>query len=217
MTSLIDVVRTHELRCSGAPPDSAKAVVLLIHGRGAAAESMLPLGDAIGVDGTSCLAPQAAGFSWYPQSFMAPTEANEPYLSNALSRLAAIIADLLAAGVAARKLGVIGFSQGACLAAETVLRRPRPYGFVGCLSGAAIGPPGTPRNYAGSLAGARVFLGCSGNDPHIPLVRVRETAAMFNGMGAEVTERIYPGSSHGVNDDEIGHLRAGLSAMAAAT
>ena len=95
-----------------------------------------------------------------------------------------------------------------------MLRNPRPYGFVGVLSGGAIGPPGTPRDYPGTLAGARVFLGCSDHDPHIPLARVKETTAVFTRMGATVTERIYPGSSHGINDDEITHLRAGLAPLA---
>jgi predicted esterase len=189
-------------------------VVLLIHGRGATAESILPLADVVGFPDLCWLAPQAEGYTWYPQSFMAPTAANEPHLSRALDRMAMIIADVLAAGVEAGHFSVIGFSQGACLASETVLRNPRPYGFLGVLSGGAIGPPGTPRDYAGSLGGARVFLGCSDHDPHIPLSRVKETSAVFARMGADVTERIYPGASHGINDDEIAHLRAGLQALA---
>jgi len=199
---------------AGAPPSRAKGVVLLIHGRGATAESMLPLADVMAMPDLCYLAPQAEGYTWYPQSFMAPTAANEPYLSRALDRVAAIIADILDSGVEAGKLAVVGFSQGACLTSETALRNPRPYGFVGVLSGGAIGPPGTPRDYAGTLAGASVFLGCSEHDPHIPLARVKETTAVFTRMGAKVTERIYPGSSHGINDDEITHLRAGLAALA---
>ncbi len=211
--TLDEVIARHQLRRGGAEPHTAKSVVLLIHGRGATAESMLPLGGAIGVAGVSYLAPQADGNSWYPQSFMAPTELNEPYQSRSLSRIAAIIADLIASGLAVEKLGLIGFSQGACLAAETVLRNPRPYGFVGVLSGGAIGPPGTPRDYAGSLEGVRTFLGCSDHDAHIPLARVKETTAVFTRLGASVTERIYPGSAHDVNDDELDHVRAGLLAM----
>jgi len=212
--SLDDVIARHALRRAGAPPARAKGVVLLIHGRGATAESILPLADVVGFPDLCWLAPQAEGYTWYPQSFMAPTAANEPHLSRALDRMAMIIADVLAAGVEAGHFSVIGFSQGACLASETVLRNPRPYGFLGVLSGGAIGPPGTPRDYAGSLGGARVFLGCSDHDPHIPLSRVKETSAVFARMGADVTERIYPGASHGINDDEIAHLRAGLQALA---
>lgn len=212
--SLDDVIQRHELRAAGASPARAAGVVLLIHGRGATAESILPLADVLAQPELCYLAPQAEGYTWYPQSFMAPTAANEPYLSRALARVAAIIADILDAGIAASHLSVIGFSQGACLASETVLRNPRPYGFIGVLSGGAIGPPGTPRDYEGSLAGARVFLGCSDHDPHIPLARVKETTAVFTRMGAEATERIYAGSSHGINDDEIKFLRAGLAPLA---
>lgn len=212
--TLDQVIERHDLRRVGAPPSRAKGVVLLIHGRGATAESMLPLADVIAMPDFCYVAPQAEGYTWYPQSFMAPTAANEPYLSSALTRIATIIADLLATGLAPERLAVMGFSQGACLAAETVLRNPRPYGFVGVLSGGAIGPPGAPRNYAGSLSGGRVFLGCADHDAHIPLARVQETTATFRAMGAEVTERIYPGSMHGVNDDEIAHVRQGLSGLA---
>lgn len=212
--SLENVIARHDLRRAGAPPARAKGVVLLIHGRGASAESILPLADAMAMPDLCYLAPQAEGYSWYPQSFMAPTAANEPYQSRALERIATIIAELLAAGIDVGKLAIIGFSQGACLTSETVLRNPRAYGFVGILSGGAIGPPGTPRDYKGSLAGARVFLGCSDHDAHIPLARVKETTAVFTRMGAEVTERIYPGSAHGINDDEITFLRAGLAPLA---
>lgn len=215
MSSPLDtVIERHALASTGAPPARAKGVVLLVHGRGATAESMLPLADVVAMPDLCYLAPQAEGYTWYPQSFMAPTAANEPYLSRALERIAAIIADVLGAGLAPERLAIIGFSQGACLASETVLRNPRPYGFVGVLSGGAIGPPGTPRDYAGTLQGARVFLGCSDHDPHIPLARVKETTAVFTRMGASVTERIYPGASHGINDDEITYVRAGLAPLA---
>jgi predicted esterase len=212
---LEQVIARHDLRRGGAPPARSKGVVLLIHGRGATAESILPLGEVLAFPDLTYLAPQAEGYTWYPQSFMAPTAANEPFLSQSLRRITEIIADILVSGTIPERLAVIGFSQGACLAAETVLRNPRPYGFIGILSGGAIGPPGTSHDYAGSLSGVRVFLGCSDHDPHIPLARVKESTVAFSRMGAQVTERIYPGSSHGINDDEITNLRAGLASLAA--
>ncbi len=212
--TLKETITRHALRQAGVPPDNAAGLVLLVHGRGATAESILQLADMIAMPELCYLAPQAEGFSWYPQSFMAPTAANEPYLSRALQRLAAIIAGILDSGIAPARLGVIGFSQGACLASETMLRNPMAYGFAGILSGGAIGPPGTPRDYPGSLAGTRVFLGCAAQDPHIPLGRVKETTAVFTRMGASVTERIYPGSSHGINEDELAALRTGLRQIA---
>jgi predicted esterase len=211
--TLDHVIASHGLRQAGAPPASAAGIVLLVHGRGASAESILPLAGVLAMPELCYLAPQAEGSSWYPQSFMAPTAGNEPSLSRALSRMAAIIADILSSGVTPAQLALIGFSQGACLASETMLRNPRPYGFAGILSGGAIGPPGTPRDYPGSLAGARIFLGCAAQDPHIPLSRVKETTAVFTRMGASVTERIYPGSAHGINEDELTALRAGLTSI----
>lgn len=212
---LEEVIERHGLRRAGAAPSRAKGVVLAVHGRGATAESILPLSDVVAMPELCWLAPQAEGYAWYPQSFMAPTESNEPYLSRSLARITQIIADVLAAGIAAEKLAVLGFSQGACLTAETVLRNPRAYGFVGVLSGGFIGPAGILRNDKGTLAGTTVLLGCSERDPHIPLARVKETTAVFQKMGAAVTERIYPGSSHGINDDEITFLRAGLLPLTA--
>jgi predicted esterase len=78
------------------------------------------------------------------------------------------------------------------------------------LSGGLIGPLGTPRDYTGSLAATPVFLGCSDVDPHIPLQRVHETAAVLRGLGGEVDEHIYPGMGHTVNEDEIAAVRAML-------
>lgn len=204
------VIATEDLRRAGAPPSRARGIVLLIHGRGATAESILNLAGDIAMPDLCYLAPQAEGRTWYPYSFMAPLANNEPSLSRALTRIAGIINAVLDAGTGVERLAIIGFSQGACLAAEAVLRNPRPYGFVGVLSGGAIGPPGIVHPDAGSLSGARIFLGCAEQDPHIPRARVQETSALFTARGAEVTERTYPGSFHGLNDDELAHLRAGL-------
>jgi phospholipase/carboxylesterase len=121
---------------------------------------------------------------------------------------------LAAAGTPDHKLGLLGFSQGACLALETAITRPRGYGCVIGLSGGYIGPlSADPRTVNGHLAGARVFLGCSDADSHIPLARVLETAALMRTMGAEVEETIYRGFGHGVNDDEIARSRRLLVAM----
>ena len=106
-----------------------------------------------------------------------------------------------------------GFSQGACLASEYAARNARRYGALVLLSGGLIGPPGTPRDYSGSLAGTPVLLGCSDVDPHIPVERVHETARVLRSMGAEVDERIYPGLGHTVVDDELEAARAILEGL----
>lgn len=199
----------------GASLQSASAAMILVHGRGATAESMMPLAEAFGRDDIAYLAPQAAQNTWYPYSFLSPIEQNEPGLSSALAVMAALVDRLAAEGFGGERVGILGFSQGACLATEFSARNPRRFGCIVGLSGGLIGPPGTPRTYPGSLAGTPVFLGCSDIDAHIPLERVQETTLVLRGMGAEVAERIYPGMGHTVNADEVKAVKALLDKMAA--
>jgi predicted esterase len=200
---------------AGAPLDRARAALILVHGRGANAASMLPLAEAFGGVDIAYVAPEAVGNSWYPQSFLAPIAANEPWLSSALNLLERLLDDVAGNGVPRARIGLVGFSQGACLSTEFAARNPRRYGCVIALSGGLIGPPGHPRSYAGSLSGTPVLLGCSDVDPHIPLVRVEETATVLSGLGGKVDKRIYPGMGHGVNDDEIAAARSIVAALEA--
>ena len=157
------------------------------------------------------VAPEAAGQTWYPYSFLSPIARNEPYLTSALNRISSLIEELRRDGVATERVALMGFSQGACLSLEYAARHAQRYAAIIGLSGGLIGPPGTPRNYAGSLEGTPVFLGCSDVDPHIPVERVHESAQVFAGLGAKVDERIYPGMGHMVNEDEIVAVRALLA------
>jgi predicted esterase len=198
---------------AGAPLTRAKAAMILIHGRGATAPSILSLADVYAQPDIAYFAPQAAGNTWYPYSFLSPIEQNEPGLSSALQMISDLFAWLETEGFPAERVAIGGFSQGACLATEFVARNARRYGGVIGLSGGLIGPPGTPRDYEGSLDGTPVFLGCSDVDAHIPLERVQETTAVLSNLGGKVTERIYRGMGHTVNDDEIAHARGILSSL----
>jgi predicted esterase len=203
----------------GSPLEQARAAVVLVHGRGATAESMLPLAGALAsgenAGGLAFLAPQAPGNTWYPFPFLAPVEHNQPYLSRALERLGRLLEQVAAAGVPPERVLLAGFSQGACLTCEFAARNARRYGGLAGLSGGLIGPPGSPRDYPGSLAGAPVFLGCSDVDPHIPRWRVDETEMVLAALGGQVTKRIYPGMEHTVNEDELAFVRGMVGALAA--
>lgn len=188
---------------TGEPLETARAAMIMVHGRGATAESILELATDFKQPGFIYLAPQAAHYSWYPNSFLAPTDSNEPGLSSGLAVIATLLEQLAQAGIALEKTILLGFSQGACLSLEFVARHARRYGGVVGLSGGLIGPDSTPRNYPGSFEGTPVFLGCSDVDFHVPKERVELSAQVFRAMDGDVTLRLYPGMGHTVNRDEI--------------
>ena len=192
------------VRTAGAPLDAATVAVVMVHGRGASPESILTLAPALAAGGVAFLAPAAGGGQWYPYSFMAPIARNEPGITSGMRAIARVLDHVAAAGIPPERTVLLGFSQGACLASEYVARHARRYGGLAVLSGGLIGPDGTPRDYAGSLDGTPVFLGCSDVDGHIPAARVRESAEVLRRLGGEVDLRLYPGMGHLVNDDEIG-------------
>lgn len=206
-----------DLATSGAPLARAKAVAVLLHGRSATADSMLALAEVLAQPDFAYIAPQAPGGSWYPYSFLAPIEQNEPQLSRSLATVGSLLGTLSAQGFGADRVVLLGFSQGGCLALEYAARNARRYGGVIGLSAGLIGPEGTPRDYIGSLDGTRVFLGCSDSDAHIPLSRVQETSRTLRALGGDVVERIYPGMGHTINDDEIRHVRGILADLFLAT
>jgi phospholipase/carboxylesterase len=189
----------------------ARAAMIMLHGRGANASDILSLAELFERDGIAYLAPEAANNAWYPYPFLAPVERNQPSLSSALKVVAGLLARIGEEGMPAERVVILGFSQGACLGLEFAARNPRRYGGVVALSGGLIGAEIKPDDYAGSLEGTPVFLGCSDVDPHIPLRRVNESTAVMTKLGGEVTERIYPGMDHSINEDEVAHVREILS------
>ena len=197
----------------GPPPSAARAVLVLVHGRGGSAGDILGLVSEIGLEDLAYLAPQVPGNTWYPHSFLVPIEQNEPSLSASLATLDDIVAELEAQKIRRERIGLLGFSQGGCLSLEFAARNAQRYAAVLALSAGLIGPPGTPRDYSGSFDGTPVFLGCSDVDPHIPVERVHESAAVFRRMGASVDERIYPAMGHTVNRDELAAVAAILGAI----
>jgi len=189
----------------GPPLRQASAAVILLHGRGSSGDDIAGLVDALPARGAAFLAPSAANGSWYPQRFLAPLASNEPWLSSALRVVGELIDDVMAAGVPRDHIGLLGFSQGACLVLEYALRHPFRYGFVAGLSGAAIGPIGTVRPEV-DLRQTPVLIGCAEEDAHIPAAAVLETANLFARSRASVTRQTFPGSAHTVFPEEIAWL-----------
>ena len=202
---------------TGKPLSEAKAAMILVHGRGATATSILELASLLPHPEMAYLAPQAASNTWYPFSFLAPMPQNEPGLSSGLQAIAGLVETVQAAGIATENIILGGFSQGACWASEFVARNAQRFGGLLVFSGGVIGPAETPRDYEGDLAGTPIFIGCSDADFHIPLARVQETTAVFQKLGGNVIEKIYPSMGHTIIQDEIDHAQKIVAAVLSET
>jgi predicted esterase len=201
---------------SGHALEGARAAAILLHGRGGSAEDMIGFAEALPYAQFAYLVPQAAGHTWYPERFLAPLGENEPWLGSALAVIAGLLTECSRAHIPPDRVVIGGFSQGACLALEFAARHPRRYGAVLGLSGSLIGPPEAARDDRGDLAGTPVLLGCSDIDRHIPLASVKASAAAMRRLGADVTERIYPGMGHVICDDELDWARERMLRLTAA-
>jgi phospholipase/carboxylesterase len=201
------------IHTTGVPLSEARVGVVMLHGRGDTAPGILGLADELRLSDVAYLAPQAAGNTWYPLSFLAAIERNEPWLSSAVDAVRTTLTGLAKAGIPPERTVLLGFSQGACLAVEFAARHAQRYGGIAVLSGGLIGPTVRPETYHGDFEGTPAFLGCSDLDAHIPAVRVRESGELLRRLGAEVTVRLYPGMAHTVNEEELERVRAMIAAV----
>lgn len=188
---------------AGKPLDEAQKALIMVHGRGADALDILSVAEYLHVKDYALLAPEATNYTWYPYSFLAPQEQNEPWLSSALDILKSIMDDLQMAGIAAENTYFLGFSQGACLTLEFTTRNAQRFGGVVAFSGGLIGQQLNLENYSADFQQTPVFLGCSDIDPHIPLARVEESGKVLQHKNADLTLTIYPKMGHTINDEEI--------------
>jgi predicted esterase len=191
------------VRYSGKPLSEAAGAVILLHGRGGSADDILSLARELYLPALAYLAPQAAGNSWYPNSFLAPIAQNEPWLTSALRKVEATLEMANDAGISADRIVLAGFSQGACLATEFVARHPRRYAGLIAFTGGLIGPPGADLTHTGDLAGTPAFFGSGDPDPHVPWQRVEQSRRILDEMGAAVTSRRYPNRPHTISGEEI--------------
>lgn len=197
------------IAATGVELSKAKTAMIMIHGRGASAQSILGLSKELSnTQEMTIIAPQASNHTWYPYSFLAPTENNQPGIDSGLQAISDIIAKLEQEGITKENIFLLGFSQGACLASEFVARNPEKYAGLIALSGGLIGESITLDSYSGDLQKTPVFMGCSDIDAHIPKERVNDTATVFEKLNAQVTKKLYPGMGHLVNEDEIEHINA---------
>lgn len=193
--------------------DPPGKIVILLHGRGSTAQATAPLAKSLLVEDARMILPQAGKNRWYPNTAFGPLENNQPDLRSALSMINRLIEEFTSDGIPKEKIILGGFSQGACLAAEFVARNPDRYGGLFVFSGALIGPPKETRGIEGDVRGMPVFIGGSDRDPWVKHEWMKKAAQAFEGAGADVDFRTYPGMGHTVNEEELNAVRELLASI----
>jgi phospholipase/carboxylesterase len=188
---------------AGVALKDAEKILIMLHGRGATAEDIISLSDHLKLRNTHIIAPQATNNAWYPYSFLAPRQQNEPWLSSALQVLNEILGAVILTGIKSHQVFILGFSQGACLTLEFATHNAQLFGGVIAFTGGLIGDVLQEKNYTGNFQKTKVFIGNSDKDPHVPAARSQESKRIMEKLGAEVTLKIYPDMPHTVNDDEL--------------
>lgn len=194
---------TLNIKTAGIPLKQAEKALIMIHGRGGSAQDILSLSQHLNVKDYALLAPQALNHTWYPLSFMAPVDQNEPWLSSALEMVDETVKAVLDVGIKPENIYFFGFSQGACLILEFLARNAQRFGGATAIIGGVIGDKVNRENYKGDFAGTPVFLGTSNPDFHVPVERVYATANIFREMNADVTEKVYANFGHSINQEEM--------------
>ncbi len=131
---------------------------------------------------------------------------NEPKLSASIAAVKKILDDT-AQVIPKNQIYLMGFSQGACLALEVSSRYATKYGGIIAFSGALIGSAIDKKKYHGDFEKTPVFIGTSENDPYIPLIRSKQSKELLEKLGAEVTLKVYEGTSHTITEEEIKQVK----------
>ncbi|MFD2202221.1 alpha/beta hydrolase [Shivajiella indica] len=183
--------------------DQAQKVAIMIHGRGATASGILGLADHLNLLDFALIAPQAPGNTWYPYSFMAPDDSNQPSFSMSMQTVDGIVKDLIKKGFSSEQIYFIGFSQGACLSLEYTTQYAQRYGGIIAFTGGLIGEKLNPSKYQGDFRGTPVFIGSSHRDMHVPLSRIEESVKQIEKMGADVKTMIFQDTQHTIRQEEV--------------
>lgn len=189
---------------SGKPVEEAEKALIMIHGRGGYAQDFIKLSDHLKIEDFAVVAPQAYNNSWYPLSFLAPEEQNQPWLDSALDVLSILEKELNNKGILSENIYFFGFSQGACLTLEYTTRNVRKYGGIIAIIGGLIGDHINTGNYITDFAGTKIFLGTSDPDTHVPVERVKQTAEILENKNAVVELQIHKNAGHVILPEELG-------------
>ena len=188
---------------TGLSLEESKKAIIVLHGRGASAESILSLTSYLDLADFSVFAPQAAQRTWYPYGFMASDEGNLSALNSSLQQVSLLFQFLIENGKVPEQIYVMGFSQGACLSLEFTARNAQKFGGVVAFTGGLIGERLEEEKYKGDFQGTPILLSSSAHDMHVPAQRIHDSAQLLQKMGAEVSLSLFEDELHTIRPEEL--------------
>ena len=188
---------------TGLSLSESKKALILLHGRGASAESILSLTSYLDLADFSVFAPQASQRTWYPYGFMASDQGNLSALNSSLLQVSLLFQFLIENGKAPEQIYVMGFSQGACLSLEFTARNAQKFGGVVAFTGGLIGEKLEEKKYKGDFQGTPILLSSSAHDMHVPAQRIHDSAQLLQKMGAEVSLSLFEDELHTIRPEEL--------------
>ena len=199
----------------GASPSEASALCVFLHGRGQTAELMAEHVVArLQTGGTHFLLPQAPFGAWYDARAIEPlSERTLAQMNASLDLIDRAIELAEADGAPADRLVLAAFSQGACLASEYALRRPRKLAALVLFTGCRVGLPVDP--VTRDLAGLPVYASDGSTDSWIPLDAFFAMTHSLARAGATLRAEVFPDRPHEVSDAEIAVMESILGDVAA--
>ena len=205
-----DLPLVHVSRPPRTGTDESAPAVVLLHGRGADEQDLLPIADRLpeSLHVLSVRAPDSLGMgnTWYDldlsagglhasqpdgEDFRRSLDLFDDFVDEAIERY----------DLDPDRIGLLGFSQGAILSLGSLVEHPERYAWVVALHGYLDDSHDDPEQVEGA-AGTPVFVGCGEADQVIPAARAERAAEMLSDAGLDVTFRVYP-VGHGTNAQEV--------------
>jgi phospholipase/carboxylesterase len=187
----------------GLPLAQAKQVLILLHGRGATAESILALAPYLNLDDFALYAPQAPQRTWYPFGFMASDQGNLSSLNSSIQQVSLLFEFLVKEGIKPEQIYILGFSQGACLSLEFAALHAQKLGGVVAFTGGLIGEKLQEEKYSGDFKGTPIHISGSARDMHVPAKRMQDSAQLLQQMGASVSLSFFEDELHTIRPEEL--------------
>ncbi|MBL4645949.1 MAG: phospholipase [Hyphomicrobiales bacterium] len=194
----------------GADAETAKIVCVFVHGRTQSPQEMIDqVVRHLDAPTTRFILPKSEGAGWYDARAIDPlTDTSKAEVKLALDTLQHTI-ECATTECPNATLVLAGFSQGACLSVEYVMRNGAWDGALCLFTGCRVGTTADDLPRA-DMNGMPVYASCGDADPWIPVPPFQDMVQTLIECGARMRTEAFPGREHCVTATECAALNTML-------